>query len=876
MNLTLHHFLKEFRYLRLRWCVLLAVVLLDLGVQMEWVLPMRAAELGSVAGVTVSYDTLMRLVLWMVAWWFMLSVPPEESGNDGRGYAQTRPLSRVSYWAGRLMVWVLLVVTPLMLESAVYLWLNGRPWDEVALGMAERAWAAGSMTLWLLPLPLLLRGWERYAAIVLVVLLKESWLTSVLYVVFKELHWVYDSPQMAMECGRVVKATWLVGLLVPVVVMWHQRRPFGMLARLGVVVLLVALQHGMEASALFRNAYEKPSDPELIRRLTAGREVAIAERDRRFEQENFNGRKYILFRAHALLGGMPDEYVPFWRATSEAMMQKGKAMPAPPKGEGPRLPFQGLAYLGMHYPMAAALPGEKPDGLLSVDAQQTAQNMQISLPQPEKLEEPVSVHLGLTAEWMRVQRLGEVPLKAGARFQAPGFEIELLQVRPNEDGRGDKAYSCVTVVYRMSARCFEWRNDLMPLFPHPCILSPKNRYLWQFMVSSGSEQVRGTSLGWCHMIQQQTFHSVMTCGSGVTPKNLGEQRLVWLKPEYLGSSQHEMEMKDLKIGGYLLKRDGWPWSTPATEAGNPREAFLRQVRSLPRPAEGAGRAEIAQYVAEVYAASAVYIERVYLGKEGELKWPGNDREVCLLLAPYFVEHADVFRAALVHDNASLTQGVMHEAVLQAGIPGITRSEKTGWARYEREVPVAGKPGQVRKRVMEMLGLAPWRPDDLDVYVNAIRRHSDEPLWPLMDGKPPSTDEVLADYAKSFDRGYLGWLMRRPDVKYREEAERLTRKAYAELPRVVHLERGFEKPLQAAVALGMPEALDWMLRDVAMREDELARGAMMQYHAMFAPQDQGQPDTKTLLKFVQDARRYSAKDYRYDAEKMIWELRPERP
>lgn len=879
MTHTMHQFCKEFRYLRMRWCVFLVVLALDLAMQMEWVLPMRSVEGGYNAGVNVSYEILMMALLWMVAWWFMLSVPPEEGASGGRGYALTRPLSPVSYWAARLLVWVLLVMVPLMLECAVYLWLNGRPWSDVVLGMMERAWAVGSMTLWLLPLPLLLRGWERYAMIVLVVFSLEEWNGQVLWVVFKLLHLVYDRPQVGMEFGRSVQAAWLVGILMPVLVVWHQRRPFGRVARMSAVACLLLLYQGVAGSSLFIESYEKPRDQELISKLTAGREVVIPERDRHFSQgDEAPGGKYIDFTAHAMLAGMPDEFVPHWRATATSMMQNGRVMPAPPEqwGQTRRQPSYMVGYLCQSYPMASALPGAKVPGMLSMDMDAKAQNMQFRLSQPPQVEAPVSTHVDLTAEWMRLNKLGEIPIKVGAQFKVPDFEIELLEVKLNSDGQGGSAPGCVAVVYRMSARCFEWRNALLPLLPNVFLVSPKNRFMWQFAIHSGHEQARGANLGWCHMIEQRAFQRVLEHGTGVTPENLAEQRLVWLKPEYLGSSQHEMEMKDLKIGGYLMNREGWPRSRPATEAGNPREAFLRQVRSLPRPAEGAARAEIARYVAEVYEASAVFNERTHRINDGEPKWPGNDREVCVLLAPFLVEHADIFKAALAHDSADLTMGVMHELVLQAGIPGITRSEKTGGPRYEREVPVAGKPGQVRKRVMETLWLSSWRADDLDAYMAAIRQHSDEPLWPLMDDKPRSTDEVLADYAKSFDRGYLRWLMKRPDVKYREEAERLTREAFSQLPAVVTLERGYERPLYAAVALGMPEALDWLLRGVAMKEDDRARGAMMQHHAMFASLEQGQPDTKTLLQFLHDARRYSAKDYRYDATKMIWELRPERP
>ncbi|MGV3660192.1 MAG: hypothetical protein ACO1TE_08400 [Prosthecobacter sp.] len=878
MTHTIHQFCKEFRYLRLRWCVFLAVVLLDLAVQMEWVLPMRPMEFGPNGGLMAAYDILMSVLLWMVAWWFMLSVPPEECASGGRGYALTRPLSRVSYWAARLLVWLLLVVLPLMLESAAYLWLNGRPWSEMVLGMAERAWAAGSMTLWLLPLPVLLRGWERYAVIVLVVLSADFGMTSVVSKVFEMLHLEYAQPHLGMEFGRSVQAALLVGLLMPVLALWHQRRQLGMVARVSAVMFLTLLQHGVAASSLFSYAYEEPRDPELIRRLTAGRGVVMPERDRHFEQhEESSGGKYINFTARARLDGMPEEYVAYWRDTSTAMVQNGQVMPVPPPSdEMARIrPLYALGNQCQFYPMGPALPGVKPPGLLSVDVSPKAQNMRIRLPQPAQLEAPVSTHVELVAEWMRVHKLGEIPIKAGAGFKAPDFEIELLEVRPNTDGRGDQSPGCVTVVCRMSARCFEWQHALLPLLPQVCLLSPKSRFMWQFVVSSGYEQKRGVNLGWCHMIQQQTFRQVLQPGTGVTVENLAEQRLVWLKPEYLGSSRHEMEMKDLKIGSYLLKRDGWPRSGPSTEAGNPREAFLQQVRGMPRPAEDAARPEIARYVAGVYQASHVFMDRMDRRNDGELKWPGGDQEACRLLAPFLVRHPDLFRAGLAHDYADLTQGVVHEAVLQAGIPGITRSAQTGGPRYERQVPVIGKPGQMKKRVMETLWLASYN-KSFEAYVAAIQQHSDEPLWPLMDDKPLSTAEVLADYARLFDSGQLRWLMRQPDLSHREKAERLTREAFAQLPAVATLDPGYERPLYAAVALGMPEALDWLLRGVALKEDDAARGLIMQHNAMFASLAKGRPDTKTLLQFLHDARRRSAKDYRYDAAKMIWEPLPERP
>ncbi|WP_395746304.1 hypothetical protein [Prosthecobacter sp.] len=884
--MMLHQFGKEFRYLRVRWCVLLLVVLLDLAVQMEWVLPMRPLGTKAYEGVFVSSGMLMRLLLWMVVWWFMLSAPPEDGG--GRGHVLTRPLGRMNYWAGRLLVWVLLVMAPLLLEITLYLLLNGRPFSEVMLGVAERAWAAGSMTLWLLPLPLLLRGWERYAVIVLVVLSKESLFPRVVRMTFEMLNLAYDSPQVAMEFGRNVQAAWLVGLLVPVVVLWHQRRALGVISRLGAVMLLMLLQQAVAASALFANSFEEPRDPELIRRLTAGREVVIPERERRFAQGqetgdesdvvSWRGEKYIELSALASLKGMPGDLVPQWGATTKTMKQNGEVMPAPPEGERMWRPLLRVGYQCMNIPAAPVLPGAKPPGLLTVDVNPKVQNLQTRLPQPARLDEAVDLKFDLKADWARVRRLGEMPLKAGARFASPDFEVELLEVRPNMDGRGNRTDGCVTLVYRMAARSFEWKQDLQPWFPHAFIMAEEKRLMWQFTVHSGYEQMRGANLGWCRLVLQQTFQRVLEPGTGVTAENLAEQRLVWVRPEYLGSSRHALEMKDVTIGKYLMKTDGWPESKPAVVSGNPREAFLKQVRGLARPAEDAGREEMARYVAEVYEASHVFKDRILRNNEGDMQWPGNDQEVCVLLAPFLMKHPDLFRAALQRDNAELTQGVLHEALLQTGVPGVTRNEKTGGAMYEREAQVPGRPGQKKMRTAETLWLASWRPDDLDAYVEAMRRHSDEPLWPLLDDQPLSADEVLRDYPKLFDPGDLRWLMKRPDPKYREKAEKVTREAFEQLPAVVNLDRDHERALHAAVALGMPEALDWVLRGLAFKEDDQVRNAsvMMGYVAMFGPTDTGMPDAKTLRQFLHDVRVHGAKDYRYDAVKMTWKLMPERP
>ena len=73
MNLTFHHFIKDFRYLWLRWCGLLLAICFDLALQMQWVFPI------SQESNIMLPSFFLSLPMWIIACWFMLCVPPEDA-----------------------------------------------------------------------------------------------------------------------------------------------------------------------------------------------------------------------------------------------------------------------------------------------------------------------------------------------------------------------------------------------------------------------------------------------------------------------------------------------------------------------------------------------------------------------------------------------------------------------------------------------------------------------------------------------------------------------------------------------------------------------------------------------------------------------------
>jgi hypothetical protein len=111
-----------------------------------------------------------------------------------------------------------------------------------------------------------------------------------------------------------------------------------------------------------------------------------------------------------------------------------------------------------------------------------------------------------------------------------------------------------------------------------------------------------------------------------------------------------------------------------------------------------------------------------------------------------------------------------------------------------------------------------------------------------------------------------------DPKYREQALREVNRQYAGLPRRVNLESNESQVVAAEAVSGDAAALGWLLRWWGTREETGVSVRLRlcdSYYAVFGRQI----TLREVPALILESRRRSAKDYRYDAKKMIWELLP---
>ena len=863
MNLMLHHFRKEFRWLWPRWVVLLTALGLDLAYNMEWVFPMKA---GDVMGIS----ELVSAVLWLVGWWVMLSTAPED---NAQAFVLTRPLSRRSYWLARLMVWALLVVLPFVIETGVYLALMHRPWGDIWTGMVEEALAASAMTLWVLPAAALFHGWERYLALVVFAALWGAEYGRDLLGHFYKL--IHVEPQLTFpffEPVRFLEAAWLVGPLMVVLLLWHRHRPLSLLKRLSALAVLALVAYGLAVSPLIHSRFEAPQNVALAQKLGGGRQPAVMPVD--FQMDTYvDEKRGPLMRVHpsAALDGVPRGIIPIWSNVETTITQNGRKLPLVPSTnvEGYLNP-QMLGFTVHFTPLAGDLAAPAPADLLCTDASQPHHRLRpLQLPAPKDLTTPVDFDMKLAASWVQLRELGQAPLKAGACIRSPEAELEVIAVRAHWDGRGSRKPGAVTLTVRQSMRTLSWRHTWWPVGPKIMLLAPGKRLTWQNAMQSSSDW-RSLRLGWVHSVVSYTFQDVLRDGSGVTEANLDQQQIQWIKPDYLGTTFHHAEVKSMRLSEYLQPSDAWPYTRNAThQEANPREAFLAHILRLPRPDPAGPREEIARYVANVCSASRAYENRDDLNQFSEPFWPGDDHQFGELLAPYIVKHPDL----ITQLKAPEVFVVMGAALLKAGIPGFHQEADAEQPSYQRVVAVSGQPG-----VSQSLVSKPWVPfgtverDRLDVAVmQMLKTGSDEALRPLILHEPQSLEKIWQAFPGAINGVNLRVLVR--DSRYREKAIGETRRQYAMLARTVKPGRRKEVDTIAAMAvLGEAEALDWLLRLASFQREDgqnWLNACLRDVHqAIFdielAPREVGA--------FIVNCRRWKPADFRYDAEKMCWELR----
>jgi hypothetical protein len=872
MNLTLHHFRKEFRYLRLRWLVWLVVLGLQLAVDVEWVMPMR------VGVPSPGWLGLLPVLMWGGAVMLALGYAKEDAQADDRSFIAVRPLPSGSYWWSRGLVFLVLIMVPLVLQEGLYLVVSGVGTKDVLLGMWERFFITGAALGWLVPMPLMAAGGARWMVAGVAVL--TGLLAQSICVQMLQQRQLY--PEMFYGESSLAQAAW-VGAVAIALLAWLQKRGGWPLHRmLAAVAGLVIACYALAWTPWLRPSSWSAREPDLMARL----EVTHAElpRPHSFRLLPLNddtGASVVYMDGDLMPLPVPAELLPHWSVRDAALTQKGATVHAKSIGAYNRRFFwPQYIFTRDDKWLLSSLPGAVVPETLSMAAQYSLGRNGCSFgrwPTPEDLQSPADIEVQLEADWLRQSVLGSCELRSGAVLRSEYADMEVLEVHPHQNGNGEKQAGNLTIIFKLTKREIETGGSPFTFGTEmsQMLYAPAQQLFWQReMGSTGGElQFRAMNRGRTRMLHSITYKDVLTPATGIREAEVPALRFLLRKQDYAGTSRHHLSMKGMDLQENLRHRAWYyPVGCPLIAAA-PRAGMLREFERIPKPTPDAGPEAVARFVADVITLSQALEWRHDLKKDGSVRYPGNDHAVVDAVAPYLLRHPEVLtRQAhlFVSRDNPFVRELLDATLLLAGLPGVER-EPYG-LRYTEDTSaksVTGLLNPIETRVGGWTALAP-------AIEAALQQRSVQPIlavhekWRSEMRFVRPDEEWLDDLKQRFSMSSL-WALKGNDA--REQARGLIRREYElSVPPMVQIGSEQLQVVECAIAIGMEAALDQRLRGLRFW-DEKKFGQRELYELSMLSRLFGSQELllkwEEALPFLRRMRELRAADFSYDAATLTW-------
>ena len=868
MNLTLHHFKKEFRYLRLAWLIWLLLLVTDLAVALEWILPLSADT-----STSSFWSRMPSLLLWVGAAWLTLGYSKEDARADDRSFITLRPLPERCFWSSRFLVFTLLVLLPLMAQEALYLHLSGRPLAETLEGMTGRAFLAGAALFWLLPMPLLAAGWARFglagAALLTGVLVKAVCEISLQRM---NIHsWVaYDGDSLA-------QAAWVGAAGLVALAAWQRGRGWSLQTKGIALAMLTTACYGLLWTPWLQPWSWRPRQPETALQIE-DRYPVLPEplKITLTPITDLGGERKFLPQIWLPPLETPRSWIPAWRVISLAS-DTAKPDPLPWQSEGTfrfhgwTLPSQNAfaPYLGL------------PDGTLSrMTSQESARSLQLGLwGLPESLERPVDLSGRLEATWFQVSTPQAFRLEVGAKVQTSDLHVQVLEIQSHTDWQGLPSPGSLTVTFKLAGRQSFLTTPQTPIqvFLHDA----ESKLLWQGNGHSGGA-TRALDRGWFRYVSRLTFSEVLTRGSGLTESHLPRLEGLAFQLRHAGKSRHRLELKDLKLGRDFLSTQGYlPASNPRV-ASHPRQGFHDEFKRLRKPAVNAPREEVARYLAHVLTLAETLRGRGRLGLDKKPLHPGNDLALADELAPWVLAHPDLLTTSLPRpyghgrDENMLLREILEAALLSQAPDRFKRRDDGLWWTTEEGASETRLP-------MDALlsGRLPWK-ENVPLVEQALREKRLEPLlelhrrWRELERREYSDAEILANLKSNPSPAWLLRLRERGEVA--EQGRHLVRQTFAQLvPPATDFLDAHRNLTETALFAGSEAALHLALCRVRLWEPQTDSDQRVQLSllSVLSRAMGGKPVTaESWRPFRESLREHQSDHYAYDPASMTWRLKPQ--
>lgn len=593
--LTLHHFRKEFRYLRLRWFVFLVLLALDLAVNLEWLFPLRG-------------DTTQRLwlhyvpLLAVLAGLSLLPGCPEDRPGSDRSFISTRPLALRSYWLARVVVWLGLMVLPLVLQNVLYLTLSHRPWGDVVRGALERGWMVLGLTALVLPLSALFRrgeGWWMSAVIAVAVTALSKLLDGV------AIKWFNTS-----FSGTETTAGLIAGLACfgsgTAWLAWRQqkqtiapRRKLAWLTCLACVALVIAGRWP------YQDPNNAPQDERLVQKIAPDLKVSFDLPRFQFEGFDVDYGKWI--NAYTDIDtGHPDIHATL-REKNFVVTQNGKRFATDDRTFG--YPIRSTAssaptevmrsdhVLRDLFPAGTLFAYTGPMGLWRNDDQTLLTKLKEPFPDPDQ---PLRIESDYAVDWFRRDRAIDLPLTAGSHGECDSEAWTILRVQEHMGSTGALQGS-VRVDIRSEDRQHWDRRDSMTVL----LYSPERQLVWLMPVEQSETSLRGELTGWRRSTMRFNWNGVLNYAdgedAGVKVANL---RLILLRSRYLGSSKWSWKSPDIRLTDYTAHSQ-YKHRFDASDLYQGREvkAYQERIATLKPPTADSTEPDVRRYLYDVLSAT---------------------------------------------------------------------------------------------------------------------------------------------------------------------------------------------------------------------------------------------------------------------------------
>ncbi|MDI1311645.1 MAG: hypothetical protein PSV43_05785, partial [Prosthecobacter sp.] len=629
MNLTLHHFRKEFRWLWPRWFAFLVLLALDLGVNLEWLLPLRA-------GVGVpGWLSYLPTVLMLAGMALMGSCPEDKPGSD-RSFISTRPLPMRSYWHARIALWLLLLVVPVVLQNALYLLLSHRPVPEIMAGTWGKAVETVRGTVWVLPMTALWRRGEFWAALGC---LAAGYFIADRVVDFAGLKWMNASLSYQQKPAGLTAAmlVFAVGLLW---MAWRHQvggvRTFRwrLLVMLGMATVCLML-----ARLWPWNDEDSPQNQARANELAPQLKVDMDLRALEFSgfaaewQRQFN----LPIRTKT-----PDPQVSVMlRSQSTLIVQDDKSSQMiPPLSRRSRnasfqMPYQTLMATD------TVLRDFFPAGtLFTTSSDRTSWGMYTNqihyicefkepLPDPKK---PLRLTTDFEIDWYQREIALDLPLQAGANGESDGTAVRIMQVNENENEKGVPSLGGLSVHLHVSMRHPQtgpWDDTTLLLY------CPQRQLVWVEPAFQQQQAARAGGTGWSRLAKHLSWRNVLNYADGEDARvDVSQLRIMLLRSRYLGTTGWTWKSPDIVLADHPPRRDPRQLYRQEIYVGREVKAFQERLATLKAPVTGSTEAEARRYLYDLIAitkATEVAYKKAALKEVGDAFRPLLQNHLPLML-----------------------------------------------------------------------------------------------------------------------------------------------------------------------------------------------------------------------------------------------------